>query len=937
VQFSGLSSNDSAGLSLYGPPVVGSTRLEYWQHDNPGWTLQTNSLGSADFGAQLVAVSAGVTIAPLVTQTNVDCGNDFIATRSWQALDACGNAAICSQTVSVFDHGPPLILTQPVSQSLQLGATATFQAIISSCPPLSYQWYFNQTNLLAQATNPQLVLNNLSPDQAGAYSVVIANGFGSVTSAPAILIVGGAPLITSPPLSQVVAFGDTVSFSVTAQGDPPLNYQWYFNQTNLVSKANSSTLVLSPVTAALIGTYEVVVANQFGSVTSPPALLTVIGRPFILNQPANQLARNGDSATFSVIAQGSDPLTYQWYYNGTNVLLGATSSTLTLSGVTADQAGAYTVVISNPYGSTTSNPAQLHVVSGPTLTCAANRTVEVGTAWDFTVPGVTGTNPVLIVVNTITNPGCGQTLTATRTWSVTDDTGFQATCSQTVVVVDTTPPVLSCSPDKTVTFGSAWTFDTPSAQDAGGTVVVITPTVLSTQTNTDCGNGFTAKRAWQAVDACGNSSTCSQTVSVVDQGPPTILTQPHNQALPIGMNATFTVLVSSCPPLTYQWYFNQTTSLDSQTNASLILTNLTAEQAGIYTVLLLNNHGSVTSAPAQLDVGLAPSIITDPISQSATSGDTVVFTVNAGGTGPLSYQWYFNGTQPLANQTSSSLTLNNVTPAQTGGYSVVVSNEFGTVTSGVAQLSVGGIPVIITNPQSQVVTSGGTASFSVLAQGTTPFAYQWFFNVTNTLTDQTNATLVLNNVAPAQAGTYSVVVTNRFGSASSLSAQLSVLLLPFILVPPASQTVPNGATVLFTVSAQGAGTLGYQWFFNATNRIAGAISPTLTLNNVGAANIGDYSVLITNAVGTIMSPSASLRVLIAPQILSFTQNGNLVTLTFSTVPGLLYEVYYKENLFDPNWIVLPKKATLRLGTGAPLSVQDVIGTGLSRFYVIIAQ
>src|SRR5207245_792687 len=118
-------------------------------------------------------------------------------------------------------------------------------------------------------------------------------------------------------------------------------------------------------------------------------------------------------------------------------------------------------------GSTTSTPAQLTIVSGPTIACRTNRTVEVGTSWDFDVPAFTGTNPVLTVLLTTTNKTCGQSFSAARTWTVSDDTGFQASCSQTIVVADTTPPVLTCSASKTVSYGSAWSFDTPSAQDVG--------------------------------------------------------------------------------------------------------------------------------------------------------------------------------------------------------------------------------------------------------------------------------------------------------------------------------------------------------------------------------------------------------------------------------------------------------------------------------------
>src|SRR5439155_2451201 len=112
---------------------------------------------------------------------------------------------------------------------------------------------------------------------------------------------------------------------------------------------------------------------------------------------------------------------------------------------------------------------------------------------------------------------------ATRTWQAVDGCSNSATCSQTVTVLDTTPPTMNCSAstNKTVELGTAWTFDAPTATDGGVSVPV---TVVSTVTNTTghCGNTFAATRTGQAVDGCSNSATCSQTVSVVDTTPPTM-------------------------------------------------------------------------------------------------------------------------------------------------------------------------------------------------------------------------------------------------------------------------------------------------------------------------------------------------------------------------------------------------------------------------------
>jgi hypothetical protein len=418
-------------------------------------------------------------------------------------------------------------------------------------------------------------------------------------------------------------------------------------------------------------------------------------------------------------------------------------------------------------------------------------------------------------------------------------------------VVDTTPPLLSCSANKTIVYGSSWTFDVPTATDLNGVTLV----VLSTVTNATCGNGFTVIRTWQAMDGCSNAAVCSQTVSVVDQGPPTLLSQPQDQVRPVGATASFGVSISSCPLLGYQWYFNATNSLAGQTDASLVLTNLSLVQAGSYLVIVTNNYGSITSAPALLDVGSAP--------------------------------------------------------------------------------------VISSGPTNQLGSAGGTVTFIVAAQGTDPLSYQWYFNVTNVINGATDATLQLVNLTPAQAGSYAVVVTNRFGSATSASAFLTVGGLPLIIVNPADQVATNGGSALFTVTAEGAAPLTYQWFFNATNLISGAITTTLTLSHVTPANSGTYRVSVSNAVGSVASQDASLRVLVAPRILSITNSGGVITLTFSTVSNLYYEVYYKNSLYDTIWLGLPKTAgqpapIKRLGTGSPMSVQDVIGSQ-QRFYTVIAE
>jgi hypothetical protein len=160
----------------------------------------------------------------------------------------------------------------------------------------------------------------------------------------------------------------------------------------------------------------------------------------------------------------------------------------------------------------------------PTINCASNKVVECGSPWTFDPPtapaDACGTNKV-IVLGTVTNALCGNTFSATRTWAAIDACNNTNTCTQTVTVMDTTIPTIACATNKVIILGTSWTFDPPVAPaDACGTNRVI---ILSTFSNTICGNNFTVTRIWAAIDACNNSNTCSQIVTVIDTAPPAVV------------------------------------------------------------------------------------------------------------------------------------------------------------------------------------------------------------------------------------------------------------------------------------------------------------------------------------------------------------------------------------------------------------------------------
>ena len=186
-----------------------------------------------------------------------------------------------------------------------------------------------------------------------------------------------------------------------------------------------------------------------------------------------------------------------------------------------------------------------------------------------------------------------------------------------------------------------------------------------------------------AIYAAGSAGKC-KTAS-----PPAIATQPQSQTVTVGGSANFNVTASGTAPLNYQWRFNGT-AMSGATSTALSLANVQTSQGGNYSVVVTNAVGSLTSAVAVLTVttgGTAPTITTQPSSQTVVAGGNATFSVAASGTAPLKYQWTFGGSK-LSGATNASLTLSGAQSGNAGTYAVVVTNNYGSITSSGATLTV---------------------------------------------------------------------------------------------------------------------------------------------------------------------------------------------------------------------------------------------------------
>lgn len=238
----------------------------------------------------------------------------------------------------------------------------------------------------------------------------------------------------------------------------------------------------------------------------------------------------------------------------------------------------------------------------------------------------------------------------------------------------------------------------------------------------------------------------------------------------------------------------------------------------------------------------------------------------------------------------SGLSLQRVVPA---GFGAEPTNWVAApVTAGRTGPGLGGRPVLVAVPASRTEVAYGTVRFTVQAAGDPAPSYQWRFNG-QPLAGATNALLELNNVQPAQAGDYSVLVYNANGSVLSTNATLTLRYPAFILQQPATLMVrvrpdPQAApqtNATFRVSVFSPSPVSYQWRYNGQD-LPGATAASYTVTNVQIASAGEYAVWITDEVGGVLSAPASLIPLVAPVLLQgpvsqFVAPGARVTLSAS--------------------------------------------------------
>lgn len=437
---------------------------------------------------------------------------------------------------------------------------------------------------------------------------------------------GSVPVITSAPADITVAEATSLSLSVVATGGEPRTYQWLFGGLAIPSATNA-TYQIASAGAADEGAYAVVVTGAAGGLAAAEATVTVFPRPVIQSQPQNLLVNAGSNATFTVVATGSGQVSYEWRRNGV-LVPGETRSSLTVSNAQWNvNDGLFDVTVIDAVGTRISEPAYLSVRSNCVVTLP------------------------LVVTPSMAVPE-GRTLTMTMAAKGSFPMGFVFRHANTnygiqVFMANSNTAILTIENAKTNLHSGAWR--------------IIVTNGISTQPQTNF-------------------------VITVPPAAPFFALQPTNQSTGLGATVLLASEARGTDPIAYRWFLNRTNALPDATNALLTVSNLQSANLGDYTVVASNYLGMVTSEVARV-TAVALAVEQQPTDQTATVCSDALFTVTASGSGPLTYQWFFNAS-PIAGATATSLAIVKPQPPQAGPYHVVVSGTSGSVTSDVATLVV---------------------------------------------------------------------------------------------------------------------------------------------------------------------------------------------------------------------------------------------------------
>ena len=698
------------------------------------------------------------------------------------------------------------------------------------------------------------------------------------------------------------------------------------------------------------GVYDVIITDAFGqTLGSQPATVEIGLAPAITQQPLDINATMGSTVLFSMEANGTQPLTYQWQKRDSNSSVfvdipGAQAPALSFTGVDLNRIGAYRATVTNPYGQATTQFAQLNVGQAPVITkdvhdlfaaegSTTGWTVEVnGTApftyrWRKDNQDLEGTDGPTLTINDVnaSHWGIYEVFVSNAYGTVRSAQPALLLVGQAPVITQQ-PTTLYAARDTNASFtmsasGSPdlnyqWYRNGTLLPDGNGTNYLLNQ-VQPHQVG-----------EYHAVVSNHYGNATSQIANLHVGDAPLINIAPTDVIAAIGSATQLSVDANGTGPLAYQWHKNGNNVTDAN-GTVLAFPNVQNSDEGVYEVTVSSPYGSVRSGPANLQIGRAPQFTTQPLDHNASIGSNLTLSVDANGSGPLTFEW-FKGTQPLPDANGSkTLTINNVSANDAGNYKVHVANEYGSIDSRVALIAVGYAPVLTRDlTPDQFIVAGTAINLSVDVNGSAPLTYAWTHDG-NSITEANGSTHTIASAALNHAGVYQVNVSNPFGQVAGQPVSINVGYPPVYLTELTDQNATTGDNITFTADVNGTAPITFQWY-RETAPISSATNQIYQIPNATSQNNGRYWVKASNLYGIQDSRQARLDVGGPPVIIvqpdaNKTATGSTLTLSVevSGSEPLTYQWYHNNG-------------ALSGATEKTLIINDVNGSHNGAYFVRVS-
>ena len=806
-----------------------------------------------------VAGGAGYSLALKSDGHIVFFGNPGSFCDPFRLTNFLGVAAIAAKGSFAMAVGgyppkaPPAMVSFAGDQTVGVGALALFSAAASGARPLGFQWRFNGTDLPA-ATNSTLILSNVQSAQAGLYSVIISNSFGSVISSNAALLVDSSPvqqatlfvtnLVDSSPGSLRQAILDANS----RPGDDAIGFltAGTIFLASALPAVTGNTAIIGPGTNLLSvsADYHRSRVFTFNSGTSNTISGLAIGNGWLTNRNNGAGILNSGALTLTRCA-----LLNQTVYGGSGAAIYNTGS-LRLKDCYLANNFIQSFSTSDSSANTGGAIYNSGTLSMDNSAFAGNFVFGSGGSPQLNTPGRTASGGAVYTIAgnlTVTNCtfannqvyGGGGPQNPSGTTAASGGAGAGGAVSIEGGSASFVGSTLSGNyvhggggggGSGSGTGGNGSTGSGGGIFISGGTLVLLNTTVSGNLAEGGGGGGrqsggFGSDGRGGGVCVIGGTANFTNATITTNQvhggssgGPPGDTGHGYGGGIfrSSGTADLRNVLIAANGP---DYYYRPIDGPDVYGSFASQGNNLIANSylgSGFVASDLLNtnanvgplqNNGGLTMTHALLpgspaiDAGTssgAPSVdqrgvprpqrfavdigafeaMPDPLaiaamvpSKAVFRGTNVTLWVDASGNPPFAYQWRLNGTN-IAGATNVTYPIPSVHLADGGNYSVIVSDLFGSVT-GAMTLTVFSAPYIVAQPQDQTAIVTMDIPFNVLAEGTSPLAYRWRFKGFD-LAGRTNLTLTISNVQSSDAGAYTVVVANQFGSVTSVVAMLDV-------------------------------------------------------------------------------------------------------------------------------------------------------------------